>query len=975
MKTKIYTRIIFLAAVLSLAMVNFASAATLTVADGSDVHRFIPIDGLYMDQVGTRTQMIYPSSNLSALIGTNITGLTFYSSNTTTQAFGSNVCEVKLAEVDDTSIPEDAFLISEFTTVYTGHLGISSSKVAFTFDEEYSYTGKNLVIDITVTTAGGYDITYFYGSEDASNASRCQSSAVSSTYDFLPKTTFTYDVSSSSCRMPILRHTDLTETSASFSWTTTGDESQWQYLCLPAATILTVSHWSEATLTTATSVTVSGLNSKTAYKFYIRSYCDESEQSKVAHNSFVTLCGVEALPFSEDFNGLSSGIPLCWDNSEGTTDNLAYRFNYYATGADDDGGCVRFDSYSNSENNTNFLATPIMDVLDTAVLRFKYKNPKGSNLSVYYTIDGGSMTAFPGLTSLPTKTSWFEQSANLPAACVGHEVTIIFKGISNWGSGDAYIYLDDIYVKAKAHTFTNASGDGTWDNTANWDEGVLPTLNDKVIISKPITISAGTKATAKSVIIDQHGTHSGSLSIEATGRLIIADSLRKATGNASARTFSPTTEDDLYIGSSAEGNGALVIGSHEAANGLNRATVDFYTLSHGVSGSSASVSQYVGTPFGNHPRMIDQYYNSWMYRIAYNGRDIEWQRIDGNNTLEAFQGYCVISADAPGHSYWMQGELVASADQTIDLAYCGGESTEAQNENMLANSWAAPIQIRAFQSSDFVNADATIYIFNSGSPDDYKSNGNGATFGALPGQYAQYTPGTAAASDVIPSMQAFSVYTNAADPSITLDYSRLVYNPAVAGLAVTPNKARRFVDADGNEPDRMRIYVSAESGYCDMLYMLEHEQYSENFENGYDGRKIFGLDEAPQLYAISADGNMGINCVPTFEGTVVGFRMGTEDNTYTFTFEYAGGNMWYLNDLKEQTSTLIDHENTYTFTASTNDDPARFAISAKPLHHMPTAIDNNVLNPESDSRKLMIDGTLYILRSGRLYTATGALAE
>ena len=319
----------------------------------------------------------------------------------------------------------------------------------------------------------------------------------------------------------------------------------------------------------------------------------------------------------------------------------------------------------------------------------------------------------------------------------------------------------------------------------------------------------------------------------------------------------------------------------------------------------------------------------------------------------------------------MQGTLVTSADQSISLVYHSGDGSNAINENMLANSWMAPIRIKSFGAGDFTKADATIYIYNTGSPDDYSSKAS------LAGQYSIYPISSCADADIIPSMQAFSVYTNASGgSSIKLDYNKLVYNPAVIGTVTPgPNKAPRIAGEEEEEPEKMRLYIGAESGYGDMVYMLEREDFAENFENGWDGRKMFGDDVAPQLYAFTPDGNMAINCIPTFEGQVLGFRKGTKDNVYTFTFEYDGENTWYLNDLKEQTSTLISADDSYMFTASAEDMAARFVISATPIRNTPTGVDNNNQNSKVESRKLLIDGVLYIIRNGQMYNVTGAMVR
>ena len=112
--------------------------------------------------------------------------------------------------------------------------------------------------------------------------------------------------------------------------------------------------------------------------------------------------------------------------------------------------------------------------------------------------------------------------------------------------------------------------------------------------------------------------------------------------------------------------------------------------------------------------------------------------------------------------------------------------------------------------------------------------------------------------------------------------------------------------------------------------------------------------------------------MPDWEGTVLGFRKGTEDNTYTFTFEYEGEQTWYLNDMKEETSTRIMSENSYLFSTADGDSEARFIISATPISKVTTDIGEAGCLP-SAVRKMVIDNHVYIIRNGRMYDATGVM--
>jgi len=152
--------------------------------------------------------------------------------------------------------------------------------------------------------------------------------------------------------------------------------------------------------------------------------------------------------------------------------------------------------------------------------------------------------------------------------------------------------------------------------------------------------------------------------------------------------------------------------------------------------------------------------------------------------------------------------------------------------------------------------------------------------------------------------------------------------------------------------------------------MWEREDFSEAFENGWDGRKMYGENYAPQLFAITPDGAMAVNCVPTYEGVLIGFRAGTDELAYTFSFEYDDdAEPLYLYDLYADTYTRVLNGNTYLFVANDYDTHARFSLTRR-LPGVATGTED-VSQPTSAVRKVLFNDHIYILRDGRLYDVTG----
>ena len=225
-------------------------------------------------------------------------------------------------------------------------------------------------------------------------------------------------------------------------------DENWEYaLCTGSETVDSVLY--EAI--TDTSFVIEDLTPATTYRLYVRTVCGDDETSTWSNvctftTNCMTVVVTNSAPFVEDFNNLTSGIPTCWDNSEGTVSTASYRWNYYTTGQT--GACLRFNSYVASSGQVNMLKTPIMDLSQVTdpQLSFSYKNPTGGDFSVYLSTNGGHTYTTPIATGLIGATAWTEVTYSLENLTEDEDVVIVFKGTSNYGNGDAYIYLDNVKV-------------------------------------------------------------------------------------------------------------------------------------------------------------------------------------------------------------------------------------------------------------------------------------------------------------------------------------------------------------------------------------------------------------------------------------------------------------------------------------------------------------------------------------------------
>lgn len=258
---------------------------------------YVPVEGNNVDRV-QKVQVLYPKTDLAAMAGKSITKMTFYVKTKAAKAWNAPM-QIRLAEVDDAQFTTTSYLSGEWTTVYTGtDLAANVDQMEITFETPFTYSGeKNLLFELQVTgttgayasatfsAKGGYD--YYYSVYKYTTSGTSDAIASGTRKNVLPKTLFTYeDAGSASCAKPTLTPGDVTAKTAAFSWTAGGEETSWQYVCLPASEKV---NWEGVPTTTNTSATVENLVANTAYKFYLRAYCGAEDQSGDVSASFTTL--------------------------------------------------------------------------------------------------------------------------------------------------------------------------------------------------------------------------------------------------------------------------------------------------------------------------------------------------------------------------------------------------------------------------------------------------------------------------------------------------------------------------------------------------------------------------------------------------------------------------------------------------------------------------------------------------------------
>ena len=286
------------------------NAYVLTVNDGTATNSYVPIYGLWVDDI-TKSQFIIPATALSAMQYGTIDKLTFYASNANVN-WGVAEFSVYLTETNETTVSALADY-NAMTQVYSGTLSISNNKMEVTLTTPYVYMGGNLKIGFLQTVSGTYSSCSWYG-VDATGASMGGYGTSISQRNFLPKISIAFTPGTAPACLPVtnLSVSNVTDAQVTLTWNGTAAS----YDVYNGATFVAN--------TTNTTYTITGLSAATEYVFGVQSICSATDSSIRVNVSATTECAdVTALPYNEGFeNGLG-----CWSTVNGSSDGQPWSVN------------------------------------------------------------------------------------------------------------------------------------------------------------------------------------------------------------------------------------------------------------------------------------------------------------------------------------------------------------------------------------------------------------------------------------------------------------------------------------------------------------------------------------------------------------------------------------------------------------------------------------------------------------------------
>ena len=507
------------------------------------------------------------------------------------------------------------------------------------------------------------------------------------------------------------------------------------------------------------------------------------------------------------------------------------------------------------------------------------------------------------------------------------------------------------------------SGTGNWETASLWNVQEVPGANgdatygsvdDSPVINGNCTLTATNNVT--------------NLTINSSRKLTINPTvLMKVDGTL---TNNAGTSGILIKANSSQANGSLIY-----ASGTPQATVEMYSNANwnlaNPTGSKYAW-QFFGIPFSSFAystAFSSAYVREWDESVTdyYN----IWVRRNNNESLQLAPGSVLqpgVAYELCQHyktTYNLTGTLI-NEDYSKTLQYTS--SAYFKGQNMLSNPYTAAINIADLSFG--ANTVQAVYLYNTGTYNDWLSASGETQPGSGPGTYTVSTPGTAGEGGVpaqIPSMQGYLVKATANPGSIGYSYANLLRNTELQRAPKKNNKVSTMIDLKG-------------ATFSDRMWVFVDESCTDGFDNGFDGPKILGYNEVSQLYGIGESDIFQINAVADINNAYIGVQPGLDTN---FKLKFTHNNTdskysaLYLLDLVTNTTIDITADGSeYSFTASSTDPVKRFKIVGTTIStgtNTDTKTDLSVMNVDNRlvvNNKLADSGLLQVYDvAGKLQTS------
>jgi len=388
------------------------------------------------------------------------------------------------------------------------------------------------------------------------------------------------------------------------------------------------------------------------------------------------------------------------------------------------------------------------------------------------------------------------------------------KTLLKLGNNDIYLGGNgrgDIAVtKASTRLGNNFVTAGNWSVTANWSAAALPGTDEIAYIMANATLD-------QDVTINGLSIHTGnSLTIPSGKTLTVNGTLANTAGNSG-----------LVI----ESGGSLIHNSNNVAATVKREIT-------GSSSLTAMKYHFVSIPTQYAAPTSNLFLGSYLYKLdptqtsSANNYGV-WVALGTSTTTPLYtnQGYMIYYPE-DSKTYTFEGNL---NNGVYSYALTGHSGADVYTFNLIPNPYPSSI------------------VWNTSGDGWTKSGGIGGSCYIWNAANANYSTIASSATSYIPVGQALMVLvSNEASPTLSVNN------------AARAHSSQAFYKS-GNSTENKLVIRASSNNYADETVVAFAEEATEAFDLQTDGMKLFGLEEAPQLYTLSCGEKYSLNNLPLFQ--------------------------------------------------------------------------------------------------------------
>lgn len=476
--------------------------------------------------------------------------------------------------------------------------------------------------------------------------------------------------------------------------------------------------------------------------------------------------------------------------------------------------------------------------------------------------------------------------------------------ISDWDGNPISVVFNSGQIIPVAGAINSIwNGNNNWIEAANWSNGI-PGIATSAIVN------------------------SGNLEINS---LAECNDLQIKSG--SVVTILPNKSLTVY--GNFENKGSIVVKSDSSGSGsfINYAAISGngnITIEKFLKKTNAADYNLICSPVNNANISSPVFSNTSFQR--FNEVTQSWQNIPANTSLQQGNAY-LINCNADKKISFSDSIIVNGDVVFNQLTISNSASTEIPNGfNLVGNPYASAVNWNSPYWTK-TNIDAAVYAFD------------GVNYVSWNGEIGSLTDG------IIPSLQGFFVKVNANNPVLKMSDTVRLHNnqPFYKSKSVNNINELLLIKASGNN-------------YQDVAYLNVKPNASMQFDTGFDAYKLFGINDAPQIYMVLplANTKLSINVIDSIRSNtsvLIGFKVGAS-GVYSLNFEnqssFAPAVQMFLEDTKDNTVTNLRNTPVYSFTANPADNANRFKLD----FYNPTSVEdyeNKNVNIYAHNNILYID--------------------